>query len=136
MKQITEKRFKLFYDSCISAIDRLGLHGWYIEIGKGDTGCNFATSKGDNVARRADITINKNDSHSCDADIVDTAYHEVCEVLLSKIEAVYKTREGFDDYDLWVKFCEGERHEIIQRICKLLKYIKILEDKIDAKRKR
>ena len=127
--KLSEKRFKLFQSSAIYAIDRLGLHGWSVDIAKKKMPGSHAQCACTHDARQCSLMINSEDDHSDESDVEDSAYHEVVELLLSKYEWLWKNRESFDESACFRRSVDGERHEIINMVVTLIKYVKMLESK-------
>ena len=95
MAKTTAKDFKLFKQECQKWIDYLGLKDWYIVY----------EQAGEDIEAKADITYNTtdgvarirlakewDDTDHNDQSIRRTAFHEICELLISKMYTYGKDR--------------------------------------------
>ena len=88
----TDEDFEVFKEECNKWIKRFGLFGWKVyyhheEIDENAYAVCFANTMG----RVSDIKLNKK-CDTKDLNIRKTAFHEVCELLLAKVEVLIKDR--------------------------------------------
>lgn len=89
MKKTTKKQFEIFKKECKRWITFFGLTEWRIYYYHEDIGDNFGERRADISAMNASIVLNTNfpDEEISKQDIKKTAFHEICELMLSEESA-------------------------------------------------
>jgi len=115
--ETTAEHFAAFKDECQRWIKYFGLTEWEVVFAHEDvddhTRADITTTQS---ARIAKIRLSKNWSNNpdgilCEQTVRKSAFHEVCELLLSEINLIASCRFGYDEIDL-----EAAKHAIIRRL--------------------
>jgi len=124
--KLTKKRYEIFSRAVYEALFYLGMTDWNVQIFKRKLKEADAQASTHHPSKRAFISINSDDQHVSDDDVINSGYHEVVEILLSPLEK-YMTETA-------KKIIEEERHAIINRIVFLLEIIRKLEKQKGVKK--
>jgi hypothetical protein len=114
----TKDDFEYFQRECLKWIDRFHLNDWDIVFSWEDLEDQLGELHAKYAARKAVIVLSKDFgdifSNRKKLQLRQTAFHEVCELLLIRIGMMAKARV-FDEEEL-----EAEIHAVINRLMKVL----------------
>lgn len=111
----TKQQFKVFKDECKKWIERFGLKGWRVEYCHEETDSNdranitYYTSGRSAVINLSAVWGKNRTASISDSIIKQAAFHEVCELLLARLEMMAKEEIGNSKYAI-----EEEVHNLIR----------------------